>query len=136
MPPGVFLTDEDAAQLDFVLNRALAVLLNRDGMVPGVLVRFARDVHEVADRFRTAVLVNPGSGTGSIESGPVTGVSCVAEQLTTQQVARLAGCSDSYVRRCVNRGALPGVRTTGGGWLIDSGHVAVWLAERSNTKAA
>ena len=138
LPPGPYLLvdGEDAARLDSVLRRAVYDIGRRDGCVPDSLVRFAEDVHRVALQFRASVLVEGTFGTAELDSASVAGVSAVTDQLTTQQLARLAQVSDSYVRRLVTRGALPGVRTTGGGWAIDSGAAAVWLAERSNRTAA
>lgn len=136
LPAGVFLPEQDAAQVDFVLRRAVMVLAARDGMVPAPLVRLSEDVHKVADRFRAEALVSPGSGIGPSGCSPGAEASGTADQLTTRQLAALAQVSDSFIRRLVNRGTLPGVRTTGGGWAIDSGAAAVWLAGRSNTKAA
>ncbi|MHA6761818.1 helix-turn-helix domain-containing protein [Streptacidiphilus sp. PAMC 29251] len=138
LPVGAYLLldGEDASRLDSVLRRAVYDMGRRDGCVPDALVRFSEDVHKVALQFRASLLVEGTFGTVEPEFASVAGVSAVTDQLTTQQLARLAGCSDSYVRRQVNTGVLPGMRTTGGGWLIDSGAAAVWLAGRSNRTAA
>lgn len=138
LPPGPYLLvdGEDAARLDAVLRRAVYEAGRRDGCVPDSLVKFSEDVHRVALQFRASLLVDGTVGTTEPGSTPVAGESAVTDQLTTQQLARLARCTDSYVRRLVTRGTLPGVRAIGGGWLIDSGAAAVWLAERSDRTAA
>lgn len=138
LPVGAYLLldGEDAARLDAVLRRAVADIGRRDGCVSDALVRLSEDVHRVALQFRASMQVDGTFGTAEPAGGLGAGGSAGTEQLTTQQVAALAGCSDSYVRRQVNRGALPGVRTAGGGWLVDAGAAAVWLATRSSRTAA
>lgn len=137
MPPGVFLSDEEAAELDFVLRRAVAVLAARDGMVPGVLVRFSEDVHKVADGFRASVLVNPDFRTTDDAAGSAAGVFGVSERLSAAEAARLTGVSTRFITEMARRGVLQGMRSGHrGAWTLDGNSVACWAAERHRTKAA
>lgn len=136
LPAGLFLAGEDAVIADHLLRVAVRVLLSRDGTVPARVGELLEEVHRAALEFRVTLLVEPGSGTASDESGSVTGVSPVTDRLSTQQASRIANVSESYLRRLARRGVLKGMRGHGGGWELDAGAFAVWLAERERLKAA
>lgn len=138
LPAGLFLDGRDACVLDAPLRRAVAEIGRRNGGVPSHLVRLAEQVTRTAAEFRATVLVEPGSGTEEDASGSVSALSPVSdnERLSAQQAARLADVSEEFIRRLAAKGVLQGTKSgERGGWLLDPGSVAVWIASRGRTAA-
>lgn len=144
LPPGVFLSELDCAVLDDLLVRALRDVQLREGAMPARLAEVAAPIHAAATKFRANTLAERsnasserGSGTGRDTSGSVRRRSAPTERLSVPEAARLAQVSESYLRRLARRGTVRAVRQgSRGGWLLDGGSVAVWVAERSEARKA
>ena len=133
----VVLSGLECARLDGLLMRCLRDIQARDGALPPGLEETISPIHQAAIEFRASVLVNRSSGTALADSGSVKRSSQATERLSVPEAARLAGTSESLVRRLARKGVLQGTRSGGrGAWSLNGGSVAVWMANRSDAKAS
>jgi len=132
--PALLLDGPTCAQLDQLLLRALVDARLRDATVPPSLRDLAADVHAVALKFRSSALVGPCAATPEPVLDAELPVWNQEERLSTAKAARLTGVSDSYMRRVIARGDVPGRRTLGGGWEVEATVLALWSAERQQRR--
>jgi excisionase family DNA binding protein len=135
--PGLFLTGRDCARLYGPLLRALHDMRVRDGGVPEELMHLAADVRSSAEEYRASMLVKGVPGTMLAEIDTESALSST-ERLSVQEAARLTGYSETYLRRLAREGVVMATRSGlgTGGWTLDGGSLAAWLATRDDRKAA
>lgn len=138
LPPGLWLTAEDACILDRLVRRAVYEAGRRDGHVPRRVVEIAEAVHRTALDFQAAVLHEPASGTTEDDRPPAAPLwpPSAQERLTAQQAARLTGVSRELISRLAAQGVLTGTKAgQRGSWELDPSSVAAWQAGRSGRAA-
>lgn len=128
--PAVVLGPPECARLDNLIMRALLDARLRGHPVSAAVEALAADVHQVAELFRTNMLIKPGSGTCGSNVDAEVAAWWLEEQLSTEQAALVAGVSPGYMRRLIRRGDLEAARVHGGGWVVSGTALAVWLAGR------
>lgn len=128
--PLVQLEPVDCAYLDALIMRALVEAKLRGAEVPASVQRICADIHQVAVRLRTEMLVKPSCATYGHALEPEMPAWESEERLSTAQAALLAGVSPAYMRRVFARGELDAVHVRGGGWTVSGVSLALWIAIR------